>query len=44
MTADCTDLEIQDVTEPRSKEVHSNLLLQIRRHRGQHHRDDRQDV
>ncbi len=30
MTADCTDLKIQDVTEPRSKEVHEKLLLQIR--------------
>ena len=30
MTADCTDLEVQDVTEPRSKEVHEKLLLQIR--------------
>ncbi len=30
MTADCTDLEIQDVTEPRTKEVHEKLLLQIR--------------
>jgi electron transfer flavoprotein alpha subunit len=30
MTADCTDLDIQDVTEPRSKETHANLLLQIR--------------
>ncbi len=30
MTADCTDLDIKDVTEPRSKETHSNLLLQIR--------------
>jgi electron transfer flavoprotein alpha subunit len=30
MTADCTDLEIQDVTEPRSKQVHEKLLLQIR--------------
>jgi electron transfer flavoprotein alpha subunit len=30
MTADCTDLEVKDVTEPRSKEVHKNLLLQIR--------------
>lgn len=30
MTADCTDLEIRDVTEPRSKEVHPKLLLQIR--------------
>ncbi len=30
MTADCTDLEVRDVTEPRSKEVHEKLLLQIR--------------
>lgn len=30
MTADCTDLDIRDVTEPRSKETHKNLLLQIR--------------
>jgi len=30
MTADCTDLEIQDVTEPRTKQVHEKLLLQIR--------------
>jgi len=30
MTADCTDLEIRDVTEPRTKQVHPNLLLQIR--------------
>jgi electron transfer flavoprotein alpha subunit len=30
MTADCTDLDIQDVTEPRSKQVHEKLLLQIR--------------
>jgi len=30
MTADCTDLQVKDVTEPRSKEVHENLLLQIR--------------
>jgi len=30
MTADCTDLEIADVTDPRTKEVHENLLLQIR--------------
>ncbi|MFO7905496.1 MAG: electron transfer flavoprotein subunit alpha/FixB family protein [Planctomycetota bacterium] len=30
MTADCTDLEIHDVTEPRTKQVHENLLLQIR--------------
>jgi electron transfer flavoprotein alpha subunit len=30
MTADCTDLQVKDVTEPRSKEVHEKLLLQIR--------------
>jgi electron transfer flavoprotein alpha subunit len=30
MTADCTDLEIQDVTDPRTKQVHEKLLLQIR--------------
>jgi electron transfer flavoprotein alpha subunit len=30
MTADCTDLEIDDVTDPRTKETHANLLLQIR--------------
>jgi electron transfer flavoprotein alpha subunit len=30
MTADCTDLEISDVTDSRSKTVHKNLLLQIR--------------
>lgn len=30
MTADCTDLEIADVTEAKSKETHENLLLQIR--------------
>ena len=30
MTADCTDLEISDVTDPRSKQLHKNLLLQIR--------------
>lgn len=30
MTADCTDLEIKDVADPRTKEVHPNLLLQIR--------------
>ncbi len=30
MTADCTDLEISDVTDPRAKEEHKNLLLQIR--------------
>jgi electron transfer flavoprotein alpha subunit len=30
MTADCTDLEIDNVVEPKSKEEHKNLLLQIR--------------
>jgi len=30
LTADCTDLEIGDYTDPRSKKVHRNLLLQIR--------------
>ena len=30
MTADCTDLEIKDVTDPRSKTLHEKLLLQIR--------------
>ena len=30
MTADCTDLEIGDVTDPRTKTLHKNLLLQIR--------------
>ena len=30
MTADCTDLEISDVTDARTKETHENLLLQIR--------------
>jgi electron transfer flavoprotein alpha subunit len=30
MTADCTDLDISDVTDPKTKQVHSNLLLQIR--------------
>ncbi len=30
MTADCTDLEISDVTEAKSKKLHENLLLQIR--------------
>ena len=30
MTADCTDLEIKDVTEPRTKTLHEKLLLQIR--------------
>ena len=30
MTADCTDLEIGDVTDPKTKTLHQNLLLQIR--------------
>jgi electron transfer flavoprotein alpha subunit len=30
MTADCTALEIADVTDPRTQEVHEKLLLQIR--------------
>ena len=30
LTADCTDLEISDVTEPKTKTDHKNLLLQIR--------------
>jgi electron transfer flavoprotein alpha subunit len=30
MTADCTDLEISDVTDPRTKTIHERLLLQIR--------------
>jgi electron transfer flavoprotein alpha subunit len=30
MTADCTDLEIRDVTDQRTKQVHEKLLLQIR--------------
>ena len=30
MTADCTELDISDVTDPRTKQVHQNLLLQIR--------------
>ena len=30
MTADCTDLEISDVTDGKTGEVHKNLLLQIR--------------
>ncbi len=30
LTADCTDLEIGDYTDPRSKQVHKDLLLQIR--------------
>jgi electron transfer flavoprotein alpha subunit len=30
MTADCTDLEVKDVTDKRTKKVHEKLLLQIR--------------
>ncbi len=30
LTADCTDLDIDDYREPRTKAVHKNLLLQIR--------------
>ncbi|MCG3139086.1 MAG: Caffeyl-CoA reductase-Etf complex subunit CarE [Phycisphaerae bacterium] len=30
LTADCTDLEIGDYTDPKTKETHRNLLLQIR--------------
>ena len=30
LTADCTDLQIGDHTDPKTKEVHENLLLQIR--------------
>ena len=30
MTADCTSLDIADVTDPKTKTVHPNLLLQIR--------------
>lgn len=30
LTADCTDLEISDVTDPKTKVEHKNLLLQIR--------------
>jgi electron transfer flavoprotein alpha subunit len=30
LTADCTDLEIGDYTEPKSKAVHKDLLMQIR--------------
>ena len=30
LTADCTDLEIGDYTDPRSKAVHKDLLMQIR--------------
>ena len=30
MTADCTELDISDVTDPKTKQLHQNLLLQIR--------------
>lgn len=30
LTADCTDLDISNVTDSRTKETHENLLLQIR--------------
>lgn len=30
LTADCTDLEIGDYTDPRTKEVYKDLLMQIR--------------
>jgi len=30
LTADCTDLEISDVTDPKTKTDHKNLMLQIR--------------
>ena len=30
LTADCTDLDLGDYTEPKTKETHKNLLLQIR--------------
>ncbi|TVS15979.1 MAG: electron transfer flavoprotein subunit alpha/FixB family protein [Planctomycetaceae bacterium] len=30
MTADCTDLQIKDVTDPKTKQTHEKLLLQIR--------------
>jgi electron transfer flavoprotein alpha subunit len=30
LTADCTDLEISDVSDPKAQVVHKNLLLQIR--------------
>ena len=30
LTADCTDLDIADVTDPKTKTEHKNLLLQIR--------------
>ena len=30
LTADCTDLQVADVTDPKTKQVYPNLLLQIR--------------
>lgn len=30
LTADCTDLNISDVTDPKTKQMHEKLLLQIR--------------
>jgi len=30
LTADCTDLDIDNVTDPKSKKEHENLLLQVR--------------
>ena len=30
LTADCTDLEISDVVDPKTKDEHKNLMLQIR--------------
>lgn len=30
LTADCTDLDISDVTDPKTGTVHKNLLLQVR--------------
>jgi electron transfer flavoprotein alpha subunit len=30
LTADCTDLNISDVTDPKTKQLHEKLLLQIR--------------
>ena len=43
MTADCTDLQIKDVTDPRSKEVHREpAAADPSRVRRQHRGDDRQ--
>jgi len=30
LTADCTDLDIEDVTDPKTKTLHEKLLLQVR--------------